>query len=71
MRRLLDRFSRDDPAFRLEADGAGVVLIRQDGQAEPFNAIARDLINEAGNEFLVFPTTDGAAGYERVFILPL
>lgn len=71
MGRLIDKFRCDDPAFRIEPDGDGVVLIRQDGQAELFDALARDLINSSGSEFLVFPTTDGHRGYERVFVLPL
>ena len=70
MARFIDKFSRNDPAFDIVQDGDGVVLIRQDGQAELFNALARDLINYAGDDFLVFPTTDGHRGYERVFVLP-
>ena len=71
MDRLIDKFRCADPAFRVEPDGDGVILIRQNGQAELFNVLTRDLINYAGNKFLVLPTTDGHRGYERVLVLPL
>lgn len=40
------------------------------GSVEPVNFIARDLINKAGSEFLVFPTTDGAIGYRGRYQRP-
>ncbi|WP_425988407.1 hypothetical protein [Brevundimonas sp. TWP2-3-2] len=71
MDRLIDKFRCADPAFRIEPVGDGVIIIRQDGQAELFNVLTRDIINSTGNEFLVLPTKDGHKGYERVFVLPL
>lgn len=71
MGRFLDRLKRDDPAYRLEATDDGLTLVRREGQADEFNELARQLINEGGSEFVVLPITDGGTGYERVVLLPL
>lgn len=71
MGRLLDRLKRDDPAYRLETNSDGLTLVRRDGQADEFNKLARQLINDGGSEFVVLPITDGGTGYERVVLLPL
>lgn len=71
MSRFLDRICGDDIAYKLKASDDGYLLIRRDGHDADFNVIARDLIDHAGEEFAVFPTSDGRAGYERVFIIPL
>lgn len=65
------KLSRDDPAYELEASDNGYLLIRNDGQDESFNALARELIDGAGEDFAVFPTPDGHKGYERVFVIPI
>lgn len=71
MGRFLDRILRDDPAYEIEASDTGYLLIRNDGQDESFNALARELIDGAGEDFAVFPTPDGHTGYERVFVIPI
>ncbi|WP_122468946.1 hypothetical protein [Brevundimonas lutea] len=70
MGRFLDRLSTEDPTYRLEETADGFALIRRDGQAEAFNAFARNLIDQATDEFAVFATSDGHLGYERVFLIP-
>lgn len=71
MGRLLDRLRRDDPTYLLEVSDDGFALTPRDGQEQPFNVMARDLINDAGTDFVVFPSTDGHNGYDRVFLIPL
>ena len=71
MGKLLDRLRQDSPAYRLEAEDDGFVLIRRDGQHDDFNAFARDLIDNAGRDYAVFPTPDTQTGYERLFVIPL
>ena len=71
MGRLLDNLERDNPAYRLEASDDGITLIRRAGYEDDFNDFARVLIDSAGVEFVALPTTDGHAGYERVFLIPL
>ncbi|QBX36899.1 hypothetical protein E4M02_04345 [Brevundimonas sp. S30B] len=71
MGRILDKLVRDHPAYQVEASDNGLLLIRRDGKDAEFNNLARELINDAGQEFAVFPTSDGHTGYERVFVIPL
>jgi hypothetical protein len=71
MGRFLDRLSRDDPAYELMASDDGYTLIGRAGHEDEFNELARDLIDNAGNEFVVLPSSDGQVGYERVFIIPI
>lgn len=70
MGQFLDRLRQDNPAYSLEASDSGYLLIRREGQDDSFNEIARELLDEAGAEFVVFPTPDHE-GYERVFLVPL
>ena len=71
MGRLLDRLNRDDPAYELVATDNGLMLTARDGQSDRFTELARDLIDNAGEDFVAFPTSDGRQGYERVFLTPL
>lgn len=71
MGRFLDTIRRDHPAYRVEASDDGYVLVRRDGHDDQFNELARHLIDDAGEDFAVFPTSDGHTGYERVFVIPL
>lgn len=64
------RFRNDHPVYRLEAGDSGLLLIRRTGQDKPFDELTRSLINDAGADFAVFPTTEGS-GYERVFVVPI
>jgi len=47
----------------------GIEMTRRPGHEAAFNEIARQAINHV-DDFAVFPTSDGAGGYERLFILP-
>jgi hypothetical protein len=71
MGRLLDTLKNDQAAFRVEQADGGYLMIRHDDRTEEFNEIARKLINDAGQEMVVFPMTDGAQGYERLFVISL
>lgn len=71
MGRLLDRLRRDDPTYEMVATDDGLLLTARDGQADRFTELARDLIENAGEDFVAFPTSDGRHGYERVFLIPL
>jgi hypothetical protein len=71
MGRFLDKLSRDDPAYDLSASDDGYTLVGRVGHEDEFNELARDLIDNAGDEFVVLPTPDGQMGYERVFIIPI
>lgn len=46
-------------------------LIRRGEHHELFNDLARRVINAAQSDFVVFPTTDGNGGYDRLVIVPV
>lgn len=36
-----------------------------------FNRLVERVMDEAGDDYIALPTTDGGTGYDRVFIIPL
>ena len=71
MGRFLDSLDREHPWYRLEETNDGIAVIRRDGREHDFNRLARELIDNAGAEFVALPTSDGHTGYERVFLIPI
>lgn len=71
MRKLLDRLKANASAFVMEETSTGYILVAVPEAAEEFNVLVRDLLDRAGEEFVVLPTTDGKTGYERVVLLRL
>jgi len=71
MERVLDKLRNESSVYRIESEDEGVVLVAEDGLRDEFNDVVRDLVDNAGEEYVAFPTTDGDAGYDRVFLLPL
>lgn len=71
MGRLLDNLLAGSPAYRVERDGDGVLLVGREGRREEFSDVVREVIAAAGEEYVAFPTPIGNAGYERVFLIPL
>jgi len=57
--------------YSVEDASEGFVITRRPGADGAFDALARRLINDAGDRFAIFPRSDGHAGYESVFIIPL
>ena len=55
----------------MEETSTGYILVAVPEAAEEFNVLVRDLLDRAGEEFVVLPTTDGKTGYERVVLLRL
>ncbi|HEY0600307.1 hypothetical protein [Brevundimonas sp.] len=50
---------------------SGFALLRGSRPPGRFNRLVERIIDEAGDDYIALPTTDGSAGYERVFIIPL
>ncbi|CAN5369639.1 hypothetical protein BH09PSE1_BH09PSE1_23160 [soil metagenome] len=71
MGKLLDRLRENSSAYVMEETSAGYILVGVPEAAEEFNVLVRDLLDRAGEEFVVLPTTDGKTGYERVVLVPL
>ncbi len=72
MGRLLDRLTAGSAAYNVEPSGdGGYVLVRDDGHAEEFSKLVRNLIDLPTDEFVILPISDGHTGYERAVILPM
>lgn len=41
------------------------------GREPAFDALVRDALDSSGQDFVVFPCPDGAAGYRAVYVIPL
>ncbi len=70
MARMLDRLKVGSPVFAVERAGEGYVIVAEPHHHEEFTQLVRDLLNQAPDEFVVLPVTDGSTGYERAIILP-
>lgn len=71
MDELLEQLRADASPCVVEQAQVGYILTRVPEAADAFNALVRDLLNRAGEEFVVLPTTDGSSGYDRAVLLPL
>lgn len=71
MGRLLDRLLQGSHAYSIKRDADGFVLIGQPEWAEEFNDLVRDVSQKAGDDLIVFTTSDGRHGYSQMYILPM
>lgn len=55
---------------RVEKADGGFFLVRTDDR-DAFNELARQAIDRSGLDYVALPVSDGKAGYERVFIMPM
>ena len=71
MGRLLDKLLESSPAYDIRQDKDGFVLIGKPGHIEEFSELVREAAEHAGEEFVVFTTSDGHQGYSQMFVMPL
>lgn len=71
MGRLLTKLLEDSPAYDLRRDKDGFVLIAKPGHREEFSDLVREAAEHAGDDFIVFTTSDGRQGYSQMFVMPL
>jgi len=71
MGRLLDRLLSQSPAYDIRRDEDGFVLIGKPGHLDEFSDLVRHAAEKAGDDFIVFTTTDGHEGYSQMFVMPL
>ena len=71
MGKLLDKLLATHPAYDIERDKDGFVLIAKPDRIDEFSKLVREAIEHAGADFIAFPTSDGAVGYSRMFVVPL
>lgn len=71
MGRLLDRLLEGSHAYSVRREADGYMFIVQPDCLEEFSALVREAADYAGDDFIVFPTTDGERGYSQMFLLPM
>ena len=54
----------------METADPGFVIVRVQGHEAALNALARQVINQAGPDYAAFPRSDGRGGYDCVHIIP-
>ena len=71
MGQLLTKLLDTSPAYDIRRDKDGFLLIAKPGHTDEFSNLAREAADHAGDDFIVFTTSDGQHGYSQMFILPL
>lgn len=71
MGRLLDKLLKTSPAYDIRQDKDGFVLIGNPGYIDEFSDLVREAVDHAGEDFVVFPTSDGSHRYRQMFVMPL
>ena len=71
MGKLLDRILSASPAYRVQRESDGFLLIGSDERLAEFSELVRQAVDYIGDDFVVFPVTDGHQGYSRMFVLPM
>ncbi|WP_415289113.1 hypothetical protein RSD66_04175 [Brevundimonas sp. S1H14] len=71
MGRFLDSLLEASAAYQVRQDDDGFLLIGSPEFAAEFNIVVRQATDDAGEDFVAFPISDGGLGYSQMFILPL
>ncbi len=71
MGRFLNSLLETSPAYQVRRDSDGFLLIGNPRRAAQFNDIVRQATDNAGEDYVAFPISDGDHGYSQMFILPL
>lgn len=60
------------PSHAVETSEEGFVVVpRRKGDRAAFNLLARQVMDQAGDDYVALPRFDGPASYDRVFIIPI
>lgn len=71
MGRLLERLLEGSRAYRVKREADGFMLIGDPDHIDEFSDVVREASDRAGEDFIVFTTTDGHDGYSQMFVMPL
>lgn len=69
---FLESLQRPDDCHLIEQTEEGFAIVRRCAdRADSFNELAREAIRRSGSDYVALPRTDGSAGYDQVFIIPI
>lgn len=71
MGRLLDKLIQGSAACEVKSEMDGFTLVGKPDRLEEFSDLVREAVELAGEDFVVFPTSDGGCGYSQMFVVPL
>lgn len=71
MGRLLDKLIQGSPACEVKSETHGFTLVGKPDRLDEFSDLVREAVDHAGEDFVVFPTSDGGHRYSRMFVVPL
>jgi len=71
MGRLLEKLIEGTPACEVKPENDGFTLVGKPDRLDEFSDLVREATNHAGDDFIVFTTSDGHSGYSQMFIMPL
>lgn len=71
MVRLLDKLAQGTPSCTVKQEDNGFTLIGKADRLDEFSELVREASAHSGDDFVVFTTSDGHAGYSRMFVMPL
>lgn len=71
MGKLLDRLLEGSHAYRIKREADGYTLVAEPDCVDEFSDLVREATDHAGEDFVVFTTSDGHQGYSQMFVMPL
>lgn len=71
MGRLLDRLLEGSHAYRIERETAGYTLVAEPDCLDEFSELVREAAASAGEDFVVFPVSEGGHVYTEMLVVPL
>ena len=71
VRYLLAELLAGSSLYTVEPDGVGFVFRATSGHLAEFTTLVRLASDKAGDEYLVFPTFEGAGLYSAMYVVPL
>lgn len=71
MGRLLDKLIQGAPAYDVKSEKDGFTLVGKPDRLDEFSELVREAAAKAGEEFVVFTTSDGHHRYSQMFVMPL
>lgn len=71
MGRLLDRLLEGSSAYSVKRETGGFMLVGDPDHLDEFSDVVREASDHAGEDFIVFTTSDGHHGYSQMFVMPM
>jgi len=71
MGKLLDKLIQGTPVWDVKPETGGFTLVGKPDRLAEFSDLVREAVDRAGDDFVVFPVSDGHHGYSQMFVVPL